>query len=132
MLALTLLSFAAAASALAVQAPEMKLPYPLADITWTDGNVSFTGSHTDVIAQIAALVPRWQSNETFYGELVNLTIPDLSSAAHGVEKRSNRVNQFCQQYGWNSAGMAYVDKSMSNMSKSTCATPETSFAASTR
>jgi len=117
MLALSLLGFAAAASALAVQAPEMKLPHPLADITWTDGNVSFTGSHTDVIAQIAALAPRWQSNETFYGELVNLTIPDLSSAAHGLEKRSNRVNQYCQQYGWNMAGMALVSTSMTNLSK---------------
>jgi len=125
MLALSLLGFAAAASALALQNNGINLPLPLADISWTapseHGNVTFTGSQAEVIAQIAALVPRWQSNETYYGELVNQNAAnafDANGTAHGVAKRSNRVNQFCKQYGWNSDAMPRVDTSMTNLSKS--------------
>lgn len=114
MLALTLLSFAAAASALAIQDPAVKLPLPLGDITWTAppelGNISFTGSHTDIISQISALSPQWQSNATYLAELVNATSTDAA-----VHKRSNRVNQFCSQWGTGFFQTALVSHEMDNL-----------------
>lgn len=118
MFTLSLLSFAATVSALAVKPTGIKLPLPLADISWTAppsmGNITFTGPHHDVEAKIAALVPRWQSNETFYRELVNLTLP-VATAEGDLSKRSNRVNQYCEQYGWNDEAVTTVSISMDNL-----------------
>ena len=117
MLALTLLSFATAASAIAIQAPEMKVPLPIGDITWTApselGNVSFTGSQSDVIAHIASLVPRWQSNETYLSELVNDTHAAFAGSA--LQKRSNRVSHYCSQWGTGFFQVSQVARQMDNL-----------------
>jgi len=111
MLALSLLSFAEAVSAVAVKPGEMKVPLPLGPITWTapkeHGNVNFTGSHADVIAKIGHLKPQWQTNQTYLHELINSTHAALA-AEHGLHKRSNRVNQYCSQWGtgfWETSGV---------------------------
>jgi len=121
MLALSFLSFAAAVSALAVQTPEMKVPLPLGDITWAapseHGNISFTGRHTDVIAQISDLHPRWQSNQTYFHELINSTHAALT-AETALAKRSNRVNQYCSQWGtgfWETSGVTTQVDNLSYM-----------------
>lgn len=116
MLASTFISFAAAVSALAIQDTQVKVPLPLDDITWIAppelGNISFTGSHSEVVSKIASLVPRWQSNETYLDDLVNATYAVAEAA---LNKRSNRVNQFCSQSGTAFINTASVTNSMDNL-----------------
>jgi len=106
-----ILALVGVASALVAQTPghypissqhNATLPYAMVDPTWVAhesmglGNISFTGPHHVIAARIAALKPRWLTNETYLDEITKRAESDF------LEKRSNRVSQFCgsEQFAW--------------------------------
>jgi hypothetical protein len=76
------------------------LPYELKPIMWTApaemGNISFTGTHAEVQAKIAALKPIWQTNATHLARMVARGAEDATMELH-LRKRSDRYNQYCSQ-----------------------------------
>lgn len=64
------------------------------------GNITLEGHPHEVIAQIAALKPKWQTNSTYYEHMVTKAHAEHNHTLSHLEKRSNRVNQFCWMSQW--------------------------------
>lgn len=77
------------------------LPLPEGKIRWHApaemGNVTLEGTHAEVIAQISALKPHWQTNATYYKEFREKHRYNHTAETDSLSKRSNRYNQFCNQ-----------------------------------